>query len=81
MSKEKLNELENLGFDIKSITPETIFHVHLMNIVSGMAMIAVGIFLLYRTRKQKSSGKKTVGFILIRLGIAVSVVHILQMIF
>lgn len=80
MSKEDLEELANLGVDIERITPESILQVHLMNIGAGVLMILAGGFLLYRTRKQKSGGKKTAGWILLALGFSVTAVHVIQII-
>jgi len=80
MSTEDLEELAKAGVDIESITPESIFRVHLMNIGAGVLMILAGGFLLYQTRKQKGSGKKTAGWILLALGFSVMAVHIIQMI-
>lgn len=78
MKSEEMQELTDLGVDISSITPESIFRVHLMNIGAGVLMMLIGGFLLYRTRKQKSSGKKTPGWILLALGFSITAIHVIQ---
>lgn len=80
MTPEELEELADFGVDIESITPESIFRVHLMNIGAGILMVLIGVFLLLRT-KQKGSGKRTAGWILLTIGISVVGVHVIQMIF
>ncbi|MGL6201183.1 MAG: hypothetical protein ACRC3H_19860 [Lachnospiraceae bacterium] len=80
MTPEELEELADLGVDIESITPESIFRVHLMNIGAGILMVLIGVFLLLRTKK-KRGGKRTAGWILLAIGISVIGVHVMQMIF
>jgi hypothetical protein len=79
MADKDLEELRVLGVDISKITPEEIFKVHMLNIGVGILMLLIGSFLLFNTRKEKKSGKKTAEWILIGIGITVCLVHVVQM--
>lgn len=82
MTDDDLEMLEQFGIDVEQLTtPEAMFRMHLFNIFTGIIMLVIGIFLLYRTRKQReSSGKKIAGWILAGLGVTVTITHTIQMI-
>lgn len=74
MDDKDLDFLKEMGVD-----PETVFQMHIINIAVAVIMIGLGAFLLFKSRKQKSSGKKTAGWILIGLGTIVTLTHVIQM--
>lgn len=81
MEDKDLDFLKEMGFDPKTLTisPETIFQMHMINIAVAVIMIAIGAFLVHKSKKQKSSGKKTAGWILIGLGTVITLTHCIQM--
>jgi hypothetical protein len=81
MTEKDLAELSELGIDVSKITPEAILRVHLINIGVGIIMLLIGGYLLFKTRKEKKSGKKTAGWILIGIGSTVCLIHIVQIFF
>ena len=82
MTDEDLEMLEQFGIDVEQlIAPEAMFRMHLLNIFIGVIMLAIGICLLCKTRKQKeNSGKKIAGWILAGMGVTVAITHTIQMI-
>ena len=82
MTDEDLEMLEQFGIDVDKLTaPEAMFRMHLFNIITGVIMLVIGILLLCRSRKQReNSGKKIAGWILVGLGVTVTITHTIQMI-
>jgi len=82
MGEKERELIEKFGFDLSEFdfSSEAMFKMHLLNIVTGAAMLVVGGILLFKTRKQKNGGgKRIAGWILVGLGAAVTITHTIQM--
>ena len=76
-----LMEKAGVDADLFDFGAEAMTRMHLINIIVGVVMMAIGGVLLFQIRKQKDGGgKRVAGWILLGLGIATTVAHTIQMI-
>lgn len=76
-----LMEKAGIDADLFDFSAEAMTRMHIINIIVGVVMMAIGGILLFKIRKQKDDGgKRIAGWILLGLGIATTVAHIIQMI-
>jgi len=76
-----LMEKMSVDADLFDFSTEAMNRMHIINIIVGVVMMAIGGILLFKIRKQKEGGgKRVAGWILLGLGIVTTVSHVIQMI-
>lgn len=76
---EDLKSLKELGFDFNAEKISTgILIINIINIIIGLGLIVIGVVLLLKSKEDTNGKKKTIGWILIGIGIVMICAHLIQ---